>query len=470
MPYCMNCGQKIPEGAKFCHECGASIVNSKESNNSQRKKEFVGSIRKCPSCGESINSFTAICPVCGHELNDTQISETLEKFIAQVNDCESMIARSKEIESGWASWSKTKKVWWIILNICFAALPVAIYLTYKFLTIDSKPKLSQEEAKLVSLIENFPFPNDRESILDALFFIKEKIAYISQEKASRKSLYWLRLWTSKAEQLKQKADLLFPNDVAVRQSFSDINEDSSNVNKNIRIKKIIIVILWIVFLVFGYMNGDSEDSTDNDKNINDTNVDYTVMYEWPSEGLSSYLPQPNSEYGKIKTDDESRFSIVLYQVNKEQFDGYVKMCKDKGFTINTTKTDQVFYAYNSDEFSLDIFYHEDKAEMEIFIDVPMKMNDINWSSNKATKQLPTPKSLVGNIWSNKSDEFGVYIDSTNQDDFNQYIDECIKKGFDVDFVREDDYFNACNKDGYELTLRLQEFDVMQIYIKVVSDK
>lgn len=31
--YCNNCGSKIPDGAKFCNECGASIETPKKKNN-----------------------------------------------------------------------------------------------------------------------------------------------------------------------------------------------------------------------------------------------------------------------------------------------------------------------------------------------------------------------------------------------------------------------------------------------------
>ena len=54
--------------------------------------------------------------------------------------------------------------------------------------INFTPKLSREEKQLASLIENFSFPNDRESILEALVFAKEKIDFISSEKVDRKSV------------------------------------------------------------------------------------------------------------------------------------------------------------------------------------------------------------------------------------------------------------------------------------------
>lgn len=45
----------------------------------------------------------------------------------------------------------------------------------KKIMLGVKPKLSKEEQQMVSLIENFPFPNEREASLSALIFVKEYV-------------------------------------------------------------------------------------------------------------------------------------------------------------------------------------------------------------------------------------------------------------------------------------------------------
>ena len=52
----------------------------KEQDKSVRQQEYVGTIRKCPSCGSEIPSLTAICPNCGHELANVTESEAMKKF------------------------------------------------------------------------------------------------------------------------------------------------------------------------------------------------------------------------------------------------------------------------------------------------------------------------------------------------------------------------------------------------------
>lgn len=196
MAYCKKCGNELETNSDFCTECGTKVIEK----NTTRKAVYDGKIHKCPNCGEVLKSFVSICPACGFELNEKKVAEALKKFIDEVNNCENMIANNSNIHNGWSLWSGSKRFWWIILNICFLCIPLVIYLTLPLVKIKFTPKLTKEEKQMESLVENFPFPNDRESIIAALIFVKEKTDFISKESINRKNAYWLRLWCSKAEQ------------------------------------------------------------------------------------------------------------------------------------------------------------------------------------------------------------------------------------------------------------------------------
>lgn len=357
MSYCSNCGQEIMEGAKFCPGCGTSIPNN-HSDNIHRKQEYAGKVVKCPSCGEEITSFTAICPTCGHEFNSAKVSETLERFIQQINKCEEAIANSQmSVKSGWSSWNKSQRVWWVIFNILFACIPLVIYWVYPLITIKSTPKLSKEEKQLVSLIENFPFPNDRESILEALVYTKEKIDFISKEKIDRKSAYWMSLWCSKAEQLKQKADLMFPNDFIVKQSFEEILADKKRVNNTIKYKAIVGCVLFAITIIYMLTRNGTIDTTN-----------YDVELKWQTNGLFLYLPEPEVNTGKIILESEKQVQVELYNVSIDEFDVYVEACREAGFTVDVTKNDGVFYAKNDEGYNLNLFYYVDKEVLNISLD------------------------------------------------------------------------------------------------------
>ena len=398
--FCIKCGAKNNFEAKFCRSCGSPIqvINNpqkvekmpdvpqevkKESDMPQngkitysdRKQEFVGKILKCPACGEIIPSFTAICPACGHELNSIKNSDILEKFIEQVNKCEELIAGNKtQNKQGWATWGKAKKLGWVLLNIIFFCIPLFYYFIWRFLIspvlglirIKTKPMLSKEEQQLVSLIENFPFPNDRETILAALIFAKEKIDFISKENIDRKSAYWVRLWCSKAEQLKQRADLLFPKDVIVNQSYAEILDDKNRVEKKIKGKAIIGIIIMVAFFTFYIVRTGFLHNISNTYRHDAEGINQDAKYNWSENDFTKIIAKPESEYGKIIYEYSNSFGIEIYKVSFEEFDSYTSVCRNQGFDNNVTKTN-TFYSAEYGDYSLMIYYDEKAETMTIYV-------------------------------------------------------------------------------------------------------
>lgn len=229
---------------------------------------------------------------------------------------------------------------------------------------------------------------------------------------------------------------------------------------------LICVVIMLAVYGVGSITTAITAAKDNAVNEQEKQQAQCVTYEWPSVGLNQYLPIPPTEYGDIKTDDETRFNIEIYQVSLEDFEGYVKDCKEKGFTISTTKTDSVFYAYHAEQYELDIFYWKDKETMDIFLDAPLKMSEIRWPDNKLVKQIPKPESLIGNIRWENSEHFGVYIANTTPEQYSEYVDRCIEAGFTIDYSRGDKTFHAYNKDGYYLVVEQHLFDKIYISIKI----
>ena len=229
---------------------------------------------------------------------------------------------------------------------------------------------------------------------------------------------------------------------------------------------LICVVIMLAVYGVGSISTAITAARDNAANEQEKQQAQSVTYEWPSVGLNQYLPIPPTEYGDIKTDDETRFNIEIYQVSPEDFECYVKNCKEKGFTISTTKADSVFYAYHAEQYELDIFYWADKETMDIFLDAPLKMSEIKWPDNKLVKQIPQPESLTGNIRWENSEYFGVYIANTTPEQYNEYVDRCIEAGFTIDYSRGDKTFHAYNKAGYYLVVEQHLFDKIYISIKI----
>ena len=82
MAFCSKCNNQNAEGSRFCAKCGTPIAASPPP--AVPRTVTVGQVKKCPACGNPLESFQGRCAGCGHELN-TGASEISLK-LAAVNE------------------------------------------------------------------------------------------------------------------------------------------------------------------------------------------------------------------------------------------------------------------------------------------------------------------------------------------------------------------------------------------------
>ena len=139
------------------------VINKNEKE--QRKTIYDGDLHKCPKCGEHLNAFATICPVCNYELRGVQATSCVHEL-------------SQKLE-----------------------------------------KADSDEQK-IELISNFYIPNTKEDIYE--FFI---LAY-SNITAGGNSI---EAWTVKLEQAYLKAKLAFGNSEDfgyIKELYESINKAS----------------------------------------------------------------------------------------------------------------------------------------------------------------------------------------------------------------------------------------------------
>lgn len=266
MVFCSSCGGKIEDGAKFCPYCGEKVHITEQKQKVEYEKkatrtnEYAGSLIKCPACGTELPSLTAICPSCGHEVNSAKVSDSLSRFISQIDDCDRRIANSNEKpKKGWSTWGIWKKIGWVLLNMYLLCIPLLLYFILPYIRINKSPSLTTEEKHKAMLIENYVFPNDRGSILEALLFIKNKVGFLADAKVNSNNSYWARLWIKKAEQLHQKAEMLFPGDKIANDTYNKIISDGNQIKKKLQLRigaTVGIIIIAVIFIsVRGAGNG-----------------------------------------------------------------------------------------------------------------------------------------------------------------------------------------------------------------------
>ena len=232
--------------------------------------------------------------------------------------------------------------------------PLIFYYIWKLISLVNVPKLEKEEKDLSYFIQNYQFPNDRESILEALIYVRDKIDFIANYSINKKTYYWTKIWVNKARELKSKADILFTNDKIVNNCYDDIIEKSREAKKKLIIKTILIIVGVTLFFVIIFLLPSSEE-------------DYNKTLKLPNTGIVERLPKVDYKYGNVITDSSNDINFEIYKVSQNDYDEYVRKCKDNGFDIEYKKDNKVFKAKDKANYVLKISYDKSKEKMKVHL-------------------------------------------------------------------------------------------------------
>lgn len=101
---------------------------------------------------------------------------------------------------------------------------------------------------------------------------------------------------------------------------------------------------------------------------------------------------------------------------------------------------------------------------------PTTYGTIEWPSDGPGSLIPAPKSKTGEVMWDSADTFLADVAKTSKSDFSKYINKCKENGFSVDYYKGDASFSAENKDGYKLTLMLDDDNIMSVSVDAPDDE
>lgn len=180
---------------------------------------------------------------------------------------------------------------------------------------------------------------------------------------------------------------------------------------------------------------------------------------FPIGQAGKLVPKPKSTFGKINFEYDNNFCLYLGKTPKSDYNAYVSACIDKGFTVDYSKSDTHFYAYNSDGWHLDLSY-EGNNVMFIRVDPPRKSDDDDQSSDASkpeTTNAPETSKPTDTDASGLRSDFKEAMD--NYESFmNDYVDFMKKyQANPTDLSLITDYATYINKYN-ELSQSFEKWD------------
>lgn len=214
MAFCINCGQELADGAKFCASCGKAVNN--DSTN-QRKTVYDGEIHKCPNCGDILDAYEFVCETCGYERRGAKSANSVSELQKRLSD---LYAKRPP--------KKIKTV---------------------FEHAISGGQLTNIDEEIVNLIKSFVIPNNKEDILEfailAASCIDVKVyGSVDGERYNMLNPAQREIsdaWLTKLEQAYEKAKIMFENS----QAFESIKRLLKDKRKEIKKKKWQLPITFI---------------------------------------------------------------------------------------------------------------------------------------------------------------------------------------------------------------------------------
>ena len=215
-------------------------------------------MKKCPGCGQPIESFATRCPYCGMEIHSDGAASSLVKFTEKLDEFESKrIIIGNDNNSG----GGLEGIGWktIVLWLCLYPFLIVYYILKAVLAIYADPNFDEVDKRKRDFILNAPIPNNREDLMEFIILCSNRIENISFFKIFRKASAeinaWNTVWAKKMNMLGEKARISMKDD---KDSLNELNRILTEGNTKIAENKkrplialgILCVIIIVIVLIF----------------------------------------------------------------------------------------------------------------------------------------------------------------------------------------------------------------------------
>lgn len=184
-----------------------------------------------------------------------------------------------------------------------------------------------------------------------------------------------------------------------------------------KLKKLLIVVVAIVVIAFIWKvyNGIQMRNTTP---LGDAYDEIT----WPTSAIAQLLPVPEDlSNGVISSDREDYLSVYLGKLSKDDYQSYVEQCKEKGFTVDYSSSDDYYFANNSEGYRLSVDYDADRRMMDVSVSTPVETTPTPEATPEPTETITEEPSTDDTSSEEVDPDFKATMDSY-ETTINNYCD------------------------------------------------
>lgn len=351
--FCSNCGAKINDGVRFCPQCGIGIPITQNTNgknngmdNSPENSETGQWVE--PDLGEYYdNRFSnpPPQPIRQKKIKDNPVFQKISFFWQQLAFIEKCICGGMllslllffgAILSG------------RIVAIVCAVLQLVAFV-FSFLVYRKVIKLSKPWIGTVSIV----------------FAVILLVPYLGSFSANKNitKIDWNEIQMGEVvpKPPMKKAEVLTNSEDMVSLLFRASSEDYNEYISICEADGFVIDVAALSKSYSAFNENGYRIFTEYDSNENELRISlYAPLkmsgIQFPTKGLASKLPAPDSTKGQIIENTKERFSCYLGEMSNNAFSAYVEQCKNAGFAFDGTQNEKKYTAKNEEGYTITVEY------------------------------------------------------------------------------------------------------------------
>lgn len=369
---CSKCGVELSENSKFCSYCGQKVEESEKANSKTSVSENV--VETLHKTGESIAEQNAV-------YNETKNIGNKESLMNKVKN---------RFSAYWNKSSVFEKIASISIVLFILMCLIAFLCGKTFAGIIAVVQIALTVVALLMKKQIIKVPKSWIHILAIALSFVLLVPYIAVFRVNTnnnaETLNWADIILcdiipepdSHICEIYSNSDKHLSLYILNTSSTQYINYVDACIEKGFTVEAEQSSGAYDAYSQDGYKLALDYYESKNEMSINVDAPEELGTLEWSDSEMAKLIPVPKSKVGKIEKDDETGFSAYIGETSIDDYREYVRLCYEKGFTVDESNGEKNFSAKNSEGYTLTVEY---KGNSLIYITISEPEYQINIEVN-----------------------------------------------------------------------------------------